>query len=735
MRLLSSLSRPCRTLVLACSVFLFLCLGSACRKEKETVNETHTPNHTPPLASHSNPQPVLTPPSEALSQKVEALTGAHTRVVWSQHLGSGTPDTFSNGASHQLHGLDTRDGAGLRVLIAKKGNYSRPLITPDGASILFTRKKVTRPKEGDATKIFEMTICITDWQGSPPRELAAGYALDIWRDPANGKQWVYAAQDVPPTYRTSWAANRLIRFPLDEPSRIETVWDQTQVSPDNTQLSADGTRASGQTPWPHGGQYLFGATGNQFAPTITGCWSSMAPDNSYLSWMLDGSHSKVTLSTLAPKKKSWPLKFSSLPGLEKGEIYHPRWTNHAQFITLTGPYIAEQNDESGSIISKGGRTAEVIIAKLNPTATGFAGSVTLTQNDTTDTYPDVWIAGGETAVLSEFPQGLALEQSQAAWPSQPGHLIFLWDALGQANQVRQPNGKNLECHVEPQGTALFGPHLDMQLSSGSFSPNALAQTQLTRALEEAATWTLQATLDTPSLAVPASPTAMTGPLIHLPHWQLDLTAGILSLNGTAFTHPPLTLPCSLALRAQGNEITVFINGQTIATQNIAKLPDALTTHFGGKPLPAALRGIAVHTAALSQADLQASAEHWQTVLSRNAESKPPRVRLRAKLTEITGSPTAEGIDPYTRAMVAYVYDVEQVLEGAYSEKQILVCHWALMDRQPCAGFPRKVGESFELVVEPLDLEQHHPELEGQRVLDDTTAFELEKWYDVSLPQL
>jgi hypothetical protein len=58
-----------------------------------------------------------------------------------------------------------------------------------------------------------------------------------------------------------------------------------------------------------------------------------------------------------------------------------------------------------------------------------------------------------------------------------------------------------------------------------------------------------------------------------------------------------------------------------------------------------------------------------------------------------------------------------------------------MDRKPCSGFPRKPGDSFELLVEPLDLTLHHPELEGQRVLDDTTAFDLEKWYDIAPPKL
>ena len=198
---------------------------------------------------------------------------------------------------------------------------------------------------------------------------------------------------------------------------------------------------------------------------------------------------------------------------------------------------------------------------------------------------------------------------------------------------------------------------------------------------------------------------------------------------------PLELPCYLAFRNEGNQFTLLINGTALPPITIPALPDATTTQFGGNPLPAGLLGIALHTIALPDTAIQSSHRLWQPRFTKTLSQTPPRVRLRAKLVEATGVPTPEGIDPYTRAMIACVYDVEQVLEGTYEPKQILVCHWALMDRKPCSGFPRKPGDSFELLVEPLDLKLHHPELEGQRVLDDTTAFDLEKWYDIASPKL
>lgn len=721
-----------RSLTLACIIGFFICLTPSCRKDSPDAPPQSSTTATTPVVAPPPPPVKTNEPTDELSRQVEALTGAPTRAVWSHHVGTSSPDPFCNGTSHHLQGFDSQDGLGVRTLIEKKSNYSRPLITPDGSTILFTRKLVTRPKEGDATKIFDMTIMATDWKGSTPREISPGYALDVWKDPTTQQLWVYAAQDVPPTHRISWAANKLVRFRLDDPSTIEIVWDQTQISPDNTQLSADGTRASGQTPWPHGGQYHFSSTGHRFLPTVTGCWAGMAPDNSYISWMLDGNHRMVTLYNASADKKTWPLKFSDLQGLEKGEIYHPRWTNHARYVALTGPYIAEQGGAEGSIISKGGRTAEVVIAKLNPTATGFEGSVTLTQNDQTDAYPDVWIAGGETATLGDFPQGLVAHETKQTWPTQTDHLAFLWEALGKTNQVRLPDGKNLECYVEPQQAALFGHRLDMQLATGPFKPNALANAQIAKTLPAAPAWTLEAALLPSSL--PTQADDLTGTLIHLPGWHIELVAGILMINQTLFDHSPLTLPTALAIRAEGPEVTIFLNGKAVATKTIAPLPDAQTIQFGGKPLPAGLRGVALHSTALGDDALQASATYWSKTFTDNVAKSPPRVRLRAKLVETTGTPTAEGIDPYTRAMVAYVYDVEEVLEGSYAEKQILVCHWAMMNLQPSTSLPKNIGEPVELIVEPLDKE-HHPELEGQRILDHTSAFDLQKWYDITPPQL
>lgn len=91
-------------------------------------------------------------------------------------------------------------------------------------------------------------------------------------------------------------------------------------------------------------------------------------------------------------------------------------------------------------------------------------------------------------------------------------------------------------------------------------------------------------------------------------------------------------------------------------------------------------------------------------------------------------PTVEGIAPYRAALVAYVYETE---DGP-GPSRLLVKHWAMLDQQTVRGFPREVGTVHDLVLEK---EADHAHLRGERVVDETTAFDLEPWIDVSRPVL
>ncbi len=113
--------------------------------------------------SSGDSAPADVPPSgdEAGTLTVRDLTGVPTRAVWAQAEGS---DPITRSEDLVLMGFDTEDGRGERVILGERGNYTKPLITPGGDRIVFTRRQ-------------SQDIFIVDWEGSEPRHLADGFAL------------------------------------------------------------------------------------------------------------------------------------------------------------------------------------------------------------------------------------------------------------------------------------------------------------------------------------------------------------------------------------------------------------------------------------------------------------------------------------------------------------------------------------------------------------------------------
>jgi hypothetical protein len=194
------------------------------------------------------------------------------------------------------------------------------------------------------------------------------------------------------------------------------------------------------------------------------------------------------------------------------------------------------------------------------------------------------------------------------------------------------------------------------------------------------------------------------------------------------------VPFHLVAVKQGDKLTAFINGKNVewisedgALKDTAEA-DAVTFggNWGGGLLHVALYGRALGLDEISRnagASLQRAAQF---------PAPPHRVALRAKLAESSTPPQVEAIVPYTGSLVACMYEVQQVVSGEFKEKRILVNHWGLLNRQPVAGFPREVGKVYDLTVEK---QSDHPELRGERVTDDTTAFDMEPWFDVTTPQM
>jgi SGNH hydrolase-like domain, acetyltransferase AlgX len=301
---------------------------------------------------------------------LRALTGTHTRMVWMQAVDLTSTDTHGRGNGFRLMGLDTDDGRGVREILPGPLSARKPLLTPDGQRVVFT--DVPRGQVG-----------VVDWDGTNRRYVADGLATDVRTDPATGRTWVYAITGS--SMQAAFAGKPLIRFDLSRPEVRETVWEQTEVSLDNFQVSDDGRHAAGLFPWPKAG--IADLHQGTWTPIGKGCWTSLAPDQSGVTWIFDGAHRNLIFADPAAHA-TWTVPINRAPGVGGFEVYHPRWGNHRQFFSMSGPYKAGEGDNR---IGAAGREVEIYAGRLSADLRRVERWVKVTTDGQPDFFPDLWI--------------------------------------------------------------------------------------------------------------------------------------------------------------------------------------------------------------------------------------------------------------------------------------------------------------------------------------------------------
>ncbi len=104
-----------------------------------------------------------------------------------------------------------------------------------------------------------------------------------------------------------------------------------------------------------------------------------------------------------------------------------------------------------------------------------------------------------------------------------------------------------------------------------------------------------------------------------------------------------------------------------------------------------------------------------------------RLVVEARVRSDVTVPTPESIAPYTNGLQALEYDVLELVEGRYDEDILVVAHWIIRDREVLQDAERPRGSTHRLTVE---LYESHPELEGERLVMDSTAFTLPLYYEL-----
>ena len=672
---------------------------------------------------------------------VEKFTGGHTRVVWVTDARN--KDSFAEKNHLQLVGYDSRDGKGERIISAERANYYRPLITPDGEQIVFSNQQ-------------NLTIYVVKWDGSPPRLLKEpGCATEVWRDPQSGKTWVYYQESVRDFTKP------VRRFPIDEPQKVETVWSSSiiQASP-SFQLSRDGKMAASTFPWP--------SSGVAELPNVAwrkhrdGCWPSMAPDDSYLSWTFDGPHRNLFM-TRAGEKDSWKINISKAPGVNDYEVYHPRWTNDVRYMVMTGPYTSGNKKIK---LWDGGDDVEIYLGKFNKEFRDVEAWFKLTTSQTGEFFPDVWIAGGENS-SSNFKSHAALptadkpslvqtlkalvpEQYENTWPGSRKKLLFEWRDNKDNNQFVDGAGKSRNVHLKAEGGARFGPNGEMHIIGGAFVPDGTFNKEIRDACKESDQIAIEAIVTT-------SRVPQFGParIISLSRnsakrnftfgqdgdsLTLRLQTSNTSRNGMDFKLATIQpgIPYHVVVTYKRGLLVCYVNGKVASQTSFEKGSfdkwhgSSYSLIFGNevggvRPWEGYLDSVAIYSRFI---DAQEAAKKFELAGARIAERpKIERTVVKAEMLDKVDSPPVEAITPYRRALVINRYRVREANDSSLVNQTVQVAEWALLDAKIPMSYARaQPGEVREMSLEPYDA---HPQLESERLASDMPSLDEEVYYSVS----
>ena len=310
------------------------------------------------------------PPNGAGDRAVPAAI--RYRAVWVQDRAAGR-DVYALGDDLYLMGKDSAKGGNERQLLRDAGNYSRPMLTDDGETVVYSDRRT-----GETYAL--------PWGGRKPRSLGPGRALDTWTDPATKHVWVAIGDGADKHPRL----HRRIQFVrLDDPSVRRELNATFAVNENNFQFHGDGRLASCDKA-KAGCGFVDLETGN-WKKTSDGCWASMAPEGPPVVAVLRNGHRMLEVAALDGRERRL-TDVSALLDPPGHEVFHPRWTNRRAYMALTGPYY-----EGGgwNRIGNGGTDVEVHLLEFDADLAAPRAAYRVTKNAFADFYPDVWIAPGE----------------------------------------------------------------------------------------------------------------------------------------------------------------------------------------------------------------------------------------------------------------------------------------------------------------------------------------------------
>lgn len=676
-------------------------------------------------------------------KKGKQLTKRHFRVVWAQAIETAKADPFVNHTEYRLMGYDSKDGKGIRQIHEKLDSYRRPLLTSDGETIVWTSVV-----EG---KCWAMT-----WEGKKRRFLTKGYAVDTWYDSEKKEEIVYIAQQTLDDQNNS--IRDLDKFHLSTPDKKSPVWNTSDLALDNFQLARNGKTFAGLFPWPDGG--IGNLKTKRWQKFNRGCWPSISPDDSSLFWIFEGKHMNLVFLSEEHEKK-WEVPINNVKGLKDHEMYHPRWSNSPEFFVMTGPY----KDSKGvaNAIFGDATSVEIYVGVFNEKMDRVETFFQVTENKLGDFYPDLWVKKGEKENLNlekitkDKKKGLpAYKTSLADWPPEKTTPLIVWDNANVNNEATYKK-ETVTTKIALKNQARYGSNWELNLGGGYAQLDQVSATRVAQALRDEKKLTLECVVNTaiygfekarPILTVGTKSKGDLFQILQIPQKKSDeasvVSIRVIKKDGTLTEREgeawlEWRKPLLITLTLEDNKFQIYRNGTPASGEMLGfdptQIPNDLSDAyviFGDKKKgqwEGKIEKFALYPQVFDEYLVDASSD----VIAKAVKERPIifSIDFTGKLIEATKVPDPKSIAPYQRALVAHRYKVVEIHnDGKFSEEEIVVLHYALMDEKKLNSYPRVVGQNYRMEVESFD---DNKQLGPER----RTVFEEhfgDLWYDASTPQ-
>lgn len=662
-----------------------------------------------PAPKGAKPTPALEDDSKRpddLAARIKKFTGAATRIVWSR--ADNPADIFGEKREAQLLGFDTEDGRGERCILSQPDSYARPLITPDGQRIVVSN--------------VATHICyVVNFDGTGLHEFAQGFAACLWSDPKTKETWVCVREK-----EGSGKTEVIVRRKLDHPEvavRIWTTADNGESAMSHFGLMNDGIHAVDCNPWPIIG--TIDVERGRFKSVTNGCWPSVCPDETGRFFTFRGNHRSIYMFDKL-KSDGRIVKLDTVPNAPLPTVYHPRWTNHPQFITVTSPLGHPQS--------------KLFIGKFDDRYSSIQEWRQITYSDKPDSFGNAWIANGATAPSSAKPAESPSEPKDTPTVNHQAGLVFVWQNQRSDNAITDEQGKTVRlCRMTMHGKTRPSPTQGADIREGALIADEESSRALAAATSKTGALTLSfvtqisdATKDgvVVCYGMPGKPAAL----------MVEQKSGELVATLTADGRTSVTLgkimpnaPQHWAVVIEKTGIRSLKDGKLTARKEgpvSMKNWVQASLHFGrdadgGNSWRGWIEGIEILDRALSDQEIEmlhdTAAAEW-------SKRKPaPRIVVEAELVESSKTPDPVNIRPYLRSLAENLYKVRKVISGELKDERIIVLQWCILDSQKVDAHTAS-GNVVTLTLEPED---SHPELSGENRSSDLSDPGLTLLYDIN----